>query len=69
MMGIEAYLLAPALQTIIAQRLVRKVCPTCSSLRNANDQENSFILKYLSTIAEVRSDVRLNYTGQIVTVG
>ncbi|MBQ7616528.1 Flp pilus assembly complex ATPase component TadA [bacterium] len=28
-MGVEPYLLTPALQLIIGQRLVRKVCPHC----------------------------------------
>nr|MBR6100619.1 Flp pilus assembly complex ATPase component TadA [bacterium] len=28
-MGIEPYLLTPALQLIIGQRLVRKICPHC----------------------------------------
>jgi type IV pilus assembly protein PilB len=28
-MGIEPYLLTPALQLIIGQRLVRRICPHC----------------------------------------
>jgi len=29
-MGIERYLLAPALKAVVAQRLVRRLCPNCS---------------------------------------
>ncbi|HXI21746.1 MAG TPA: GspE/PulE family protein, partial [Gemmatimonadales bacterium] len=34
-MGIEAYKLAPALRGVLAQRLMRRICPTC---REVNDQ-------------------------------
>ena len=29
-MGVESYLLAPATEAIVAQRLVRRICPTCA---------------------------------------
>lgn len=41
-MGIEPYLLADSLRTIIAQRLMRKVCPFCSE-------------EYLSGISEMKT--------------
>ena len=61
MMGVEAYLLAPALQAIVAQRLVRKVCPHCSSQRKVTEQEDSFILKMLEKITDVRPDLIIPY--------
>lgn len=38
-MGVEPYLLAPAIQLILSQRLVRRVCPNCSWRRPANYAE------------------------------
>lgn len=38
-MGIENYLIASALQGIVAQRLVRKVCPECQQVRAVTDEE------------------------------
>ena len=67
MMGVEAYLLAPALQAIVAQRLVRKVCPHCSSQRKVTEQEDSFILKMLEKITDVRPDLIIPYEWSLVT--
>jgi type IV pilus assembly protein PilB len=39
-MGIEPYLLTPALQLIIGQRLVRKVCPHCWKRVDATPEED-----------------------------
>lgn len=68
MMGVEAYLLAPALQAIVAQRLVRKTCPHCQSLRQVSEQENNFILKMLETIQSIDPQLGKDYQGQITTV-
>ncbi len=38
-MGIESYLLADSLAGVIAQRLVRRLCPTCKKSRLATDSE------------------------------
>lgn len=67
MMGVEAYLLAPALQAIVAQRLVRKICPHCASTRPVTDQEDAFILKMLETINDIRPDLTIDYNQQIAT--
>ena len=61
MMGVEAYLLAPALQLIVAQRLVRKICPHCATKRAVTDQEDAYITKSLSTIQLVRPDLKIAY--------
>ena len=68
MMGVEAYLLAPSLQAILAQRLVRKACPECVSSRPANDQEDAYIRKTLSRIRDTRPDLEISYDGMISTV-
>ncbi len=38
-MGVESYLLADAMRGVIAQRLVRKLCPHCKVSRPARDDE------------------------------
>lgn len=38
-MGLKPFMVAPALHTLVAQRLVRKVCTTCSTMRPITDSE------------------------------
>jgi hypothetical protein len=47
-MQVEPFLLAPALQLIIGQRLVRKLCPHCSKLQQASPEQDSEIRTTLS---------------------
>ena len=42
-MGLKSYILAPSLELIIAQRLVRKVCPHCKKTRKATLPEQKQI--------------------------
>lgn len=42
-MGIEPYLLASSIEGIIAQRLVRKICPRCKTSYEANSYEKSIL--------------------------
>lgn len=68
MMGVEAYLLAPALKMIIAQRLIRKVCPHCVSWRDVSDQEDSFLQKSLEKMNDIRPDLTITYEKKVPTV-
>lgn len=43
-MGAEGYITATALRLIIAQRLVRKICPDCSAPIQLSSQERSYLL-------------------------
>ncbi len=38
-LGIEPFLVTSALSAVVAQRLVRRVCPHCQALREAPDEE------------------------------
>lgn len=67
MMGVEAYLLAPSLQAILAQRLLRKACIRCASSRKATEQEHSYILTMLQKIQDTRPDLELSYDGTLTT--
>lgn len=46
-LNIPAYLIANALQGIIAQRLLRKVCNTCAEERDLEDAEKSHLMSIL----------------------
>lgn len=65
MMGVKPFLLAPALQVVIAQRLVRKCCPHCLTKRLANEQEKEFITKMLGKIKDARPDLKLARDGNV----
>jgi len=68
MMGVEAYLLAPALKLIVAQRLVRKVCPHCMSWREVNEQEDMFLTQSLTKIHDIRPDLQIKYEKKVPVV-
>jgi type IV pilus assembly protein PilB len=42
-MGIESYLIADSVIGIIAQRLVRRLCPVCKKPKQANEEEKKFL--------------------------
>lgn len=42
-MGVEPYLLASTLKGVVAQRLVRKLCPHCKKISAANDFEKKIL--------------------------
>ncbi len=64
-MGIEPYLLTPALQLIIGQRLVRKVCPHCWERQNATPEEDTEIKKKLTELQKINPEVWKKYQGKI----
>jgi len=43
-MGVEPYLIGDSVVGIIAQRLVRKLCPKCRKAREATDQEKKLLI-------------------------
>lgn len=47
-LGVESYLLNPAVSGIVSQRLVRKNCPDCSAQYQPNDIEIDFFQKQLN---------------------
>ena len=42
-MGVEPYLLASTLKCVVAQRLVRQLCPHCKRLTDSDDFEKKFV--------------------------
>ena len=65
-MGVEPYLLTPALQLIIWQRLVRKVCPHCWEWTNATSEEDYEIKKALQEIHQAHPEMWKEYNGKVM---
>ncbi len=55
--GLKPYMIAPALHTIVAQRLVRVVCPYCSQDETVPDSEREEIEKILAGLRVVAPDL------------
>jgi len=49
-MGVRSFVLAPALNLIVAQRLVRKLCPACSMTSAITEAEKSTISETLDSL-------------------
>ncbi|MDD2537426.1 MAG: GspE/PulE family protein [Candidatus Absconditabacteria bacterium] len=64
-MDVKPYLLAPALQLILGQRLVRKLCPHCVSKRKATYAEQVEIEKYIKTMQELDPNFKIEYDGTV----
>ena len=71
-MGVEPYLAATAIKGVVAQRLVRKVCPSCREEYQASDYEKQ-ILEYPTyndlTLARGKGCVACNQLGYKGRIG
>jgi type IV pilus assembly protein PilB len=71
-MGVEPYLLSEALAGIVAQRLVRRLCPDCKRKREATESEKH-VLGYPTSkplqIHEAVGCIKCNDTGYIGRIG
>jgi len=65
-MDVRPYLLAPALQLILGQRLVRKVCPHCANARKASYAEDAEIKKTLDGLLNLGDIEFPEYKGEII---
>lgn len=50
-LGVKPYFLAPAINAIIAQRLVRKLCPECRVAHTLDSKEEELIHKILAVVS------------------
>ncbi len=63
-MGVEPFLISSALRTIVAQRLVRKICPHCKEEVQMSEAMKSTMEKVLSQVpAEEKKE--LGFSGEI----
>ena len=51
-MGVKPFLLAPALNSVIGQRLVRKICEHCQEEDNLTPEQMENVMKNLQTLPE-----------------
>lgn len=66
-MDVKPYLLAPALQLVVGQRLVRRVCPHCSVKVPASYAADAEIQQTLATLSPLGISLP-SYDGNIVAV-
>jgi len=64
-MEVKPYMLAPALNLIIAQRLVRRICPNCGTKRDANYSEQAEIKDALKKISDLNSKLNFPFDGKV----
>lgn len=62
-MGVEPYMIASSLVGIIAQRLVRKVCPYCSEESPMTEEEQLLVGKPISFVKHAKGCRQCNNTG------
>ncbi len=58
--GLPAFMIAPSLHTIIAQRLARRICPNCREEKPINKAELDEITRVVETIKRVRPSEVIN---------
>ncbi|MBU1703399.1 Flp pilus assembly complex ATPase component TadA [Patescibacteria group bacterium] len=57
--GLPPFMVAPALDTIIAQRLVRKFCPKCSELETVGEAKKAELESKLEFIKNIQPSLKL----------
>lgn len=62
-MGVETYLVANSLVGLVAQRLLRKVCPNCAKEVETTEQERLFLGEDVKTVRKGRGCSHCNNTG------
>ncbi|HKL43787.1 MAG TPA: GspE/PulE family protein, partial [Candidatus Absconditabacterales bacterium] len=64
-MGVKPYMLAPSLNLVVAQRLVRGLCPHCSTKRDANYAEKTEIQDNIKKITDANPNIKLEFDGKV----
>lgn len=62
-MGVETYLVANSLVGLVAQRLMRKVCPKCGAEMETTEQERMFLGEDVKTVRRGVGCTHCNHTG------
>lgn len=66
-MWVKSYMLAPSINLVVGQRLVRKVCPHCSSRRKASYSELEEINDSINRIKQIDPDKQIIFDWNIST--
>lgn len=62
-MGVESYLIANSVVGLVAQRLVKKVCPHCATTRETTDREKLIMGENIETVKVAKGCSNCNNTG------
>jgi type IV pilus assembly protein PilB len=58
--GLKPFMIAPSLSVVMAQRLVRKICPYCAAQEPLNEGEKETITKAAAEIKKIYPDANLD---------
>lgn len=64
-MGIEPYMVASSLVGVVAQRLVRKVCPYCAAYGAPDSEEKRILRKKIDVVPHAKGCNMCNHTGYL----
>ena len=64
-MGLKPYMIAPSLNLVIAQRLVRQLCPHCATKRPWNFAEKSEIEEAIKKIKDSNPSMNISFDGSL----
>ena len=64
-MWLKPYMIAPSLNLVIAQRLVRQLCPHCATKRQWNFAEQSEIQEALQKIRDTNPSLNINFDWNV----
>lgn len=64
-MEVKPYMLAPALNLIVAQRLVRRICSNCGTKRDANYSEQAEIKDTLKKMTDLDPKLAFPFDGKV----
>ena len=62
-MGMEPYMIANSLVGVVAQRLVRKVCPHCGEIYTPDERERELLGPGILSVRRAKGCERCNHTG------
>lgn len=62
-MGLAPHLLAPALNAILGQRLLRKLCTECKQIATIDDETLAEVKKHLDAIPETSGEAKVDTTA------
>jgi len=68
-MGVEPFLVASSLSAVLAQRLVRTLCPSCREAYEATPAERQYLSSPTATLYRGRGCEKCNETGYLGRIG
>jgi type IV pilus assembly protein PilB len=67
-MGLPPFMIAPALNTVVAQRLVRRVCPKCSTLEAISESEREEFEEIMKNLKNINPSAVIDVPDKVQKV-